>query len=151
MNLRTLFVGIALLFALLFAGCSTDTGNIHTDRRHAVELELGRQAVGVIGRAAFATLASVAQSELRDGKADWGHTASNELWKQEATIANADSVERLINAATLNHIPATAKVAAVEFSLADPQTPAQRQAAANALANTISAEALKVTEAEAGP
>lgn len=141
-------LGLAFVAALaagslaLLTGCSTTTGNPATDRRHAVENQLAREAARVLGRIAFATLTNVAGAELSGGRADWGHAASQAVWSSAGSIVDSAALERVINAGTARQLPAVASEAGHQFAVAvDKGVPPQT--AANAVAAAISAAALK--------
>ena len=141
------FLLCVLCASAVFPGCSTTTGNAATDRRHAVENQLGIEAARILGRVAFATLTDVATEELSGGKADWGHSASQAVWQNAGSIVDSTSIERVINAGSARQLPAVADTAGHQFAIAVSRGVPPR-AAANAVADTISAASIRQSQAD---
>ena len=96
------------------------------------------------GGNAVSILTSAARQELGGESIDWGHAASAAMWQQAPTINDGDAIERVINAGSAGTLPLVAFTAKMQFNrAAEAGTPAQKTAAVNAIAGTLSAAALK--------
>lgn len=131
-----------LIIALLLSGClSTDTGNLTTDRRHAVENVLLAKGAKVLGTVAMTTLASAAVQEIGGGQVDWQHDLASAAWANSGNIVTSQDFTNITTAATMNHVPNTVAVAAQQLEIAQSRgTPTKD--AVNAIANTVSGIAL---------
>jgi hypothetical protein len=134
-TLPPLVILAALLPALAFSSCATQTGDRARDARgratNAALLEAGR----VLGKVAVATLYNVAQQEMTGGHADFASAASAGLWSNAGKLLSSAAVERVITAYAADRLPETATAAADAFTVSA-APPAQKTAAIAAVIST---------------
>lgn len=136
--MKSLFAIIAIIaITALLSSCATDTGDVTKDRRDRVTNAILSAVGKAVASAAVSTLTNAATQQMNGSKVDLAQAASQGLWTNVGSIANSDSLEKVINAWSGGAIKPIAAVAAQKFNEAHPVTPEDKKQVVATIANAI--------------
>lgn len=106
---------LALLLALVFTGCATNSGDAKKDARGRATNQALTEAGNVLGKMAVQALFSVAQQEAGGKGVDFQQAAASGLWMNVDAAQTGASIARIVDAYSGGKMTQTAVAAKQAF------------------------------------